>query len=58
MRIEQRLNRVEQGNLGDYKRLKNGIIELREHFGSGYRIYCGIEDKTFIILLCGGDKSS
>jgi putative addiction module killer protein len=33
-------------------------MELRIHFGSGYRVYFGRHAKSVIISLCGGDKSS
>ena len=57
-RIHVRLFRVEYGNLGDYKILKDGLIELRFHFGSGYRVYLGLDGDRYIVLLSGGDKSS
>ena len=57
-RILQRLSRLESGNYGDYKVLKEGVFELRLDFGSGYRIYCGERGNQFVILLCGGDKST
>ncbi|MCH9049277.1 MAG: type II toxin-antitoxin system RelE/ParE family toxin [Proteobacteria bacterium] len=44
--------------LGDRASVGDGVFELREHFGSGYRIYYGMEKQTVILLLCGGDKSS
>ena len=56
-RIEARIDRIRQGNYGDYKRFQ-GIIELRLDFGKGYRLYCGEDAKTLVILLIGGDKSS
>ena len=56
-RILSRLDRVEQGNLGDFKSLGEGLFELRFSFGSGYRIYFGMENCTLIILLTGGSKS-
>lgn len=34
------------------------ISELRLFFGSGYRIYYTIKEKTIVLLLNGGDKSS
>lgn len=40
---------------------REGLIhqfEARFHFGSGYRVYFAIEDKTIILLLLGGDKKS
>lgn len=56
-RISNRLRRLELGNLGDCKSLGQGIYEPRLHFGSGYRVYFGQNDKT-IILLYGGTKHS
>ena len=49
-RIETRVNRIRLGNLGDHKHFQ-GIIELRLHFGKGYRIYCGEENDLLVILL-------
>lgn len=56
-RIETRIDRIRQGNYGDHKRFQ-GIIELRLDFGKGYRLYCGEDGQTLIVLLMGGDKSS
>lgn len=56
-RIFARLKRVEEGNYGDHKRF-SGILELRCHFGKGYRIYCGEDGDTLVVLLIGGDKST
>jgi putative addiction module killer protein len=47
---------MEQGHYGDYKALRDGINELRLHFGSGYRIYFAELNDVIVILLCGGDK--
>lgn len=57
-RIEKRLERVEEGNYGDYKVLDKDISELRFKFGSGYRIYFAEANNVIIILLCAGDKST
>jgi putative addiction module killer protein len=57
-KIKARLERVGLGLLGDYKNIGLGVFELRIHWGPGYRIYFGFDGKTFIILLCGGDKSA
>lgn len=56
-RVLTRLDRVEQGNLGDHRQISEGLYELRFHFGSGYRVYFGI-DEAYIILLSGGSKAS
>ena len=53
-----RLDRVRQGNFGDYKSVGGGIFELRFKMGPGYRIYFGMEGKTLIILYCAGDKDT
>lgn len=57
-RIRRRLDRVELGNLGDYKILEEGVCELRLDFGPGFRIYFAEEGDVIVILLCGGDKST
>ena len=37
----QRMRQVEEGNLGDHASVGEGVVELRLHFGPGYRVYCG-----------------
>lgn len=56
-RIADRLLRVAGGLLGDVKYFQ-GIGEMRVDHGPGYRIYFVARQRTVIILLCGGDKSS
>jgi putative addiction module killer protein len=36
----------------------DGVSELRVHSGPGYRVYYRQTDKTIIVILCGGDKST
>ena len=57
-RVAARIARFEMGNLGDKKRVGDGVFEARIHFGPGLRIYFGISNKNLIILLIGGDKKS
>jgi putative addiction module killer protein len=57
-RIRGRLDRLEKGNFGDCESVGSGVFELRLHFGPGYRIYFGEVDRTIVLLLCGGDKST
>lgn len=58
VRIQARIFRVEQGNLGDYKAVGHGVSELRLQFGSGYRVYFGIDNRKLVILLAGGDNGT
>jgi putative addiction module killer protein len=57
-RVFARLARVRQGNLGDYKAVGEGVLELRVDYGPGYRVYFGQKGQTLVVLLCGGDKRS
>jgi len=57
-RISARLNRVKLGNFGVVKALGNGVMELKIDYGPGYRIYYAMNDKTVVLLLIGGDKST
>ena len=57
-RIRHVINRMAQGNLGDCKILTDGLYETRLFFGSGYRLYYTIQERTIIIFLCGGDKKT
>lgn len=57
-RIKKRLDRIGLGNLGDFKSVGEGVMELRIDYGPGYRIYCAQFGATIILLLYGGDKST
>lgn len=57
-RVQARVLRFEEGNLGDHKALQAGVWEARLAFGPGYRIYFGREGEALVLLLCGGDKST
>ena len=58
VKIEQRLDRVRLGNLGNSKSVGEGVCELKIDFGPGYRVYFGQFGSTIVLVLCGGDKSS
>ncbi len=58
VRIKKRLDRVGLGNLGDFKPVGEGVVELRIDYGSGYRIYLAQAGSTTVLLLCGGDKNT
>lgn len=55
-RVDRCIRRLEAGNFGAAKSLQDGVSELRLDFGPGYRIYYGLDGKTLVILLGGGDK--
>jgi putative addiction module killer protein len=56
--ILKRVKRVALGNFGDAKPLGDAIYELRIDSGPGYRVYYGLDGKTIVLLLSGGDKST
>jgi putative addiction module killer protein len=53
--ILARIERLEIGNFGDCRVIRDGIGELRIDWGPGYRLCYG-RDGQIIVLLCGGDK--
>ncbi len=57
-RIAVRIDKLAHGLHGDCEPVGEGVHELREHHGPGYRIYFTSRDKALVILLCGGTKSS
>jgi len=57
-RLVARLRKAQLGNLGDVKPVGEGVYEMREHFGPGWRIYYTHRGKKIILLLGGGRKST
>lgn len=57
-RLNARLRKAMLGNLGDVKPVGEGVFEMREHFGHGWRMYYIQRDTTLIVMLGGGDKST
>ena len=57
-RLVARLVKVRLGNLGDVKPVGEGVFEMREFFGPGWRLYYVEHAGAFIFMLGGGDKSS
>lgn len=57
-KVRIRLKRLEAGIFGDSESVGDGVVELREHLGAGYRVYFGRHGQTIVILLCGGTKKS
>jgi putative addiction module killer protein len=57
-KVRIRLDRVRLGNLGKNRSVGEGVYELKIDYGPGYRVYYGLDKKTVVLLLLGGDKSS
>jgi putative addiction module killer protein len=56
LRLARRLDRAQHGNLGDVKPVGDGIYEMRERFGPGWRMYYAQRRDTLIVMLGGGSK--
>ena len=56
--ILRRIDRLKNGNFGNFKSLGDKVYELKISLGPGYRVYYTKKDEEIIILLVGGDKSS
>lgn len=56
--IVDHIDRMEEGNFGDSKSVGGGLFEKRINYGPGYRLYYCQIDQMWILLLCGGDKST
>lgn len=57
VRIQARVQRFEEGNLGKRRHLGARLHEAKMDFGPGYRLYFGLHGDTLVVLLCGGSKS-
>lgn len=55
-RVDKYIRRLEAGNFGACKPVRGGVFEVVMDFGPGYRVYYGLDGKTLVILLAGGDK--
>lgn len=57
-RLGLRLRKAELGNLGDVKPVGEGVWDMREFFGPGWRMYYLQQGDVLIVMLGGGDKST
>lgn len=57
-RLNKRLRKAQLGNLGDVESVGEGVFEMREHFGPGWRMYYVQRGEVLIVMLGGGDKST
>ena len=58
VRLIRRLDRVKMGLLGDVQPVGEGVYEMREHFGAGWRMYYIQRGRVVIVMLGGGTKST
>ena len=57
-RLGRRLEKVARGLLGDVEPVGEGVFEMREDFGPGWRMYYVQQGSVLIVMLGGGNKSS
>lgn len=57
-KLHARIRRASFDNFGDWKSIKGakGLLEMREHYGPGYRIFYSIIGEKIVLLLAGSDK--
>lgn len=58
IRLAKRLDKAQRGSLGDVAPVGEGVSEMREHFGPGWRMYYVRRGDVLIVMLGGGDKST
>lgn len=58
IRLNKRLRKATLGNLGDVKPVGEGVSEMREFFGPGWRMYYVQRGSVLIVMLGGGEKSA
>lgn len=57
-RLATRLRKATLGNLGNIKPVADGVWEMREFFGPGWRMYYVQQGDVLIVMLGGGNKST
>lgn len=58
IRLNRRLDKAQRGLLGDIAPVGEGVSEMREFFGPGWRMYYIQRGDVLIVMLGGGEKSS
>jgi putative addiction module killer protein len=58
VRLLRRLEKAQRGLLGDVAPVGDGVYEMREFFGPGWRMYYVQKGTNLIVMLGGGDKTS
>ena len=57
-RLAARLRKASRHLLGDVAPVGDGVFEMREHFGGGWRMYYVQRGDMLIVMLGGGGKST
>ena len=57
-KLTARIERLGEGNFGDFKNVGDGVFELRVHYGPGFRVYFGFHQNQVVIIIYGGDKNT
>jgi putative addiction module killer protein len=57
-RLARRLDKVQRGLLGDVAPVGDGVFEMREFFGPGWRMYYVQRGDVLVVMLGGGDKAT
>ena len=57
-RLIRRLEKAERGLLGDVEPVGEGVSEMREFFGPGWRMYYIEQGDVLIVMLGGGSKAT
>lgn len=58
IKIDRRIERLEEGNPGDHKSVGGGLLELRIDFGPGYRVYYKAYGAILVVVFAGGEKDT
>ena len=58
IRLAKRLDKAQRGLLGDVAPVGESVMEMREFFGPGWRMYYVEQNGMLIVMLGGGDKST
>jgi len=54
--VAMRIGRLRRGLLGDWRRCRAGVVEMRIDAGPGYRAYLARLPLDRVLLICGGTK--
>ena len=54
--VLRRIDRLEEGNFGEHRFLRDGVWGLKIDVGPGYRVYYAKDGKAVILLLSAGSK--